>query len=427
MSERKYGFETLAVHAGASPDPTTGARATPIYQTTSYVFDDVDHAAALFNLQKFGNIYSRLTNPTVSVLEERVAALEGGTAACATASGHSAQFLTFLNLMAPGDQIAASTKLYGGSISQMRQSFPQFDWHVAYADPRDPQNFAKIMTARTKAIFIESASNPDGIVPDLEAIAKIAHDHGVPLVVDNTVPTPYLCRPFDWGADIVVHSMTKYLGGQGNSIGGMIVEGGKFDWNNGKFPQMSEPCGAYHGLRFYETFGNFALTVRNKAIGLRDMGPCLSPFNAFLILQGVETLPLRMDRHVQNADKVAAYLNEHPQVAWVSYARLPQNRTANVEKYCPRGLGALFTFGVKGGYEMGIKVVDGVQLLSHVANIGDTRSLIIHPASTTHRQLTPEQQIAAGAGPDVIRLSVGIESVDDIIADLDQALKAAAG
>jgi O-acetylhomoserine (thiol)-lyase len=426
MTEQKYGFETLAIHAGASPDPTTGARATPIYQTTSYVFDDVDHAAALFNLQKFGNIYSRLTNPTVSVLEERVAALEGGTAACATASGHSAQFLTFLNLMGPGDHIVASSKLYGGSISQMRQTFPQFDWNVSYADPRDPRNFERAMTGRTKAVFIESASNPDGIVADIEAIAGIAHAHGVPLVVDNTLPTPYLCQPLKWGADIVVHSMTKYMGGQGTSIGGVIVEGGRFDWDNGKFPALTEPCAAYHGLRFHETFGNFALTVRNKAIGLRDMGPCLSPFNAFLILQGIETLPLRMERHVANADKVAVWLADHKDVAWVSYARLPQNKTPLVDKYCPKGLGSVFTIGVKGGYEMGVKLVDACNLLSHVANIGDTRSLIIHPASTTHRQLTPEQQAAAGAGPEVVRLSIGLESVDDIVADLDQALRKAA-
>ncbi len=426
MSDRRYGFETLAVHAGAAPDPTTGARAVPIYQTTSYVFDDAEHAAALFNLQKFGNIYSRLTNPTVSVLEERVAALEGGTGACATASGHAAQFLTFLNLMSAGDHVVASSKLYGGSISQMRQTFPQFDWHVSFVDPREPKNMELAIRDRTKAIFIESCSNPDGIVPDIEAIAEIAHRHGIPLVVDNTVPTPYLCRPFEWGADIVVHSLTKYMGGQGNSIGGVIVESGKFNWDNGKFPQLSEPCAAYHGLRFYETFGNFALTVRNKAIGLRDMGPCLSPFNAFLILQGIETLPLRMDRHVANADKVAEFLVGHPQVAWVSYARLPQNRTPLVDKYCPRGVGSLFTFGVKGGYEQGVKLIDSVELLSHVANIGDTRSLIIHPASTTHRQLTPEQQKAAGAGPEVIRISVGIETVDDIIADLDQALRRSA-
>lgn len=426
MTDHRYGFETLAVHAGAAPDPTTGARAVPIYQTTSYVFDDVDHAAALFNLQKFGNIYSRLTNPTVSVLEERVAALEGGTAACATASGHSAQFLTFLNLMGPGDNIVASSRMYGGSISQMRQTFPQFDWHVSYVDPREPEAFRRALDDRSKAIFIESCSNPDGIVPDIEAIAAIAHGHGVPLVVDNTVPTPYLCRPFRHGADIVVHSLTKYLGGQGNSIGGIIVEGGRFNWDNGKFPQLTEPCAAYHGLKFYETFGNFALTVRNKAIGLRDMGPCLSPFNAFLILQGIETLPLRMDRHVANADRVAEFLAAHPEVAWVSYPRLPQNRTPNVDKYCPRGVGSLFTFGVKGGYEQGVKLINSVELLSHVANIGDTRSLIIHPASTTHRQLSPEQQKAAGAGPEVIRLSVGIETVDDIIADLDQALRKSA-
>ena len=424
MTERKYGFETLAIHAGAAPDPTTGARAVPIYQTTSFVFDDVDHAASLFNLQQFGNIYSRLTNPTVSVLEERVAALEGGTAACATASGHAAQFLTFLSLMSAGDNIVASTRLYGGSISQMKQTFPQFDWGVRFVDPRDPASFRSAIDGSTKALFIESASNPDGIVADIETIAGIAHEAGVPLVVDNTCPTPYLCRPLEWGADIVVHSMTKYLGGQGNSIGGVIVEGGKFDWSNGKFPMMSEPCAAYHGIRFHETFGSFALTVRNKAIGLRDMGPCLSPFNAFLILQGIETLPLRMERHVANADRLAEWLSGHPQVAWVSYARLPQNRTPIVDKYCPNGLGALFTFGVKGGYEMGVKVVDACELISHVANIGDTRTLIIHPASTTHRQLSEEQQIAAGAGPDVVRLSVGIETIEDVIADLDQALGA---
>jgi O-acetylhomoserine (thiol)-lyase len=422
-----YGFETLAIHAGAAPDPTTGARAVPIYQTTSYVFDDVDHAASLFNLQKFGNIYTRLTNPTVSVLEERVAALEGGTAACATASGHAAQFLTFLNLMSPGDNVVASSKLYGGSIAQMTGTFPQFDWHVTLVDPRDPENFRKAVNAKTKALFIESSSNPDGIIADIEAIAQIAHEAGVPLVVDNTLPSPYLCQPLKWGADIVVHSMTKYLGGQGNSVGGIIVEGGKFDWfQNDKYPQMTKPTPAYHGLVFAETFGTFALTVRNKAIGLRDMGPALSPFNAFLILQGIETLPLRMERHVQNADTVAAWLADHPAVAWVSYPRLPQNRNALLDKYCPNGVGSVFTIGVKGGYEMGVKLVDNCQLLSHVANIGDTRSLIIHPASTTHRQLSPERQIAAGAGPDVVRLSIGLETASDIIADLDQALRKAA-
>ena len=426
MSARSYGFETLAIHAGAEPDPTTGARAVPIYQTTSYVFDDVDHAAALFNLQKFGNIYTRLTNPTVSVLEGRIAALEGGTAACCTASGHAAQFLTFLSLMQHGNNVVASSRLYGGSIAQMTHTFPQFGWQVRFVDPRDPGNFAAAIDEQTRAVFIESVSNPDGIVADIERIADIAHANGVPLVVDNTLPTPYLCRPLEWGADIIVHSMTKYLGGQGNSIGGVIVEGGRFDWANGKFPLMTEPTEAYHGLRFFETFGNLALTVRNKAIGLRDIGPALSPFNAFLILQGVETLPLRMDRHVANADQVAAWLAEHPQVTWVSYPRLPHHRTALLEKYCPRGLGSVFTFGVKGGYEMGVAVVDACQLLSHVANIGDTRSLIIHPASTTHRQLSDEQRVAAGAGPEVVRLSVGLETAEDIIADLDQALAQAA-
>jgi O-acetylhomoserine (thiol)-lyase len=328
--------------------------------------------------------------------------------------------------MQPGNNVVASKKLYGGSIAQMTHTFPQFGWNVRFVDPLEPEGFRAAIDDQTRAVFIESASNPDGIVADMEAIAGIAHAAGVPLVVDNTLPSPYLCQPLKWGADIVVHSMTKYLGGQGNSVGGAIVEGGRFDWGNGKFPLMSEPTAAYHGLRFYETFGNFALTVRNKAIGLRDMGPALSPFNAFLILQGIETLPLRMERHVANADKVAAWLAQHPQVAWVSYARLPQNKTPLADKYCPRGLGSVFTFGVKGGYEAGVRIVDACQLLSHVANIGDTRSLIIHPASTTHRQLGEEEQIAAGAGPDVVRLSIGLETAEDIIADLDQALRAAA-
>jgi O-acetylhomoserine (thiol)-lyase len=427
MSEHAYGFETLALHAGYAPDATTGARAIPIYQTTSYAFENVEHAASLFNLQQFGNIYSRLTNPTVSVLEERVAALEGGVAACATASGHSAQFLVFLNLMTPGTNVVASSKLYGGSISQMKETFPQFGWQTRFVDPRDPQNFADAIDDGTRAVFMESASNPDGIVADMQAIADIAHAHHVPVVVDNTLPSPALCQPIRFGADLVTHSLTKYIGGQGNSIGGIIVEAGNFDWGaSAKYPLMTEPTSAYHGLRFWETFGNLAFTVRSKAIGLRDMGPALSPMNAFLLLQGLETLSLRMERHVANADRVAAWLAEHPQVEWVSYPRLPQNRTPQLDVYCPKGVGSVFTIGVKGGYETGVKMVDACELLSHVANVGDTRSLIIHPASTTHRQLTPEQQAAAGAGPEVVRLSIGIESADDIIADLDQALARAA-
>jgi O-acetylhomoserine (thiol)-lyase len=428
--DRKYGFETLAIHAGAAPDPVTGARATPIYQTTSFVFDDVDHAASLFNLQRFGNIYTRLTNPTVSVFEERVAALEGGTAACATASGHAAQFITFLNLMEPGDEIVASSKLYGGSVTQLSETLPKFGWSARFVDPTDPENFRKAITARTKAVFVESASNPDGFVIDLEAVAAIAHEGGVPLIVDNTMPTPYLFQPLKHGADIIVHSATKYLGGQGNSIGGVVVDGGRFDWTaSGKFKAMTEPTKAYHGLRFAETFGNFAFAVRCKAVGLRDIGPALSPFNAFLFLQGIETLPLRMSRHVENTDKVARFLAGHAQVAWVSYSRLEGHPNhAQARRYMPKGVSGVFTFGIKGDYQMGIRVVEGCELLSHLANIGDTRSLIIHPASTTHRQLDETQQRAAGAGPEVIRISVGLETAEDIIADIDQALtKAAAG
>lgn len=421
---KKPGFETLAIHAGAAPDPTTGARVTPIYQTTSFVFDDVDHAAALFNLQRFGNIYSRLTNPTVSVLEERVAALEGGTAACATASGHAAQFVALLNLMQAGDDLVASRKLYGGSITQFNETFPRFDWRVRFVDPTDPANFREAIGERTKAIFLESASNPDGFVPDIAAIAEIAHGAGIPLVVDNTLPTPCLFRPFEHGADIIVHSATKYLGGQGNSIGGVIVDGGRFDWAaSGKFPAMTEPTKAYHGLRFAETFGDFGFALRCKAVGLRDIGPALSPFNAFLILQGIETLPLRMARHVENADRVAAFLAAHPAVAWVSWPRLPGHPDhARTMRLMPEGFGGVFTFGLKDGYAAGVRLVEACELFSHLANIGDTRSLIIHPASTTHRQLDEAQQRAAGAGPEVIRLSVGLETAADIVADLDRAL-----
>jgi len=421
-----YGFETKSVHAGAAPDPTTGARITPIFQTTSYVFDDVDHAASLFNLHDFGYVYTRLGNPTVSVLEERVAALEGGRAAVAASSGHAAQFLAFFTLMEPGDEFVASRNLYGGSLTQFGLSFKKLGWTCHFVDPSDPENFRRAITPRCKAVFIENLANPGGVVVDIEAVAKVAHEAGLPLIVDNTLATPYLCRPFEWGADLVVHSTTKFLAGHGNSLGGVIVESGKFDWSQGgKFPSMTEPEPAYHGLRFYENFGDFAFTTKARAVALRDFGPAMAPLNAFLTITGIETLPVRMDRHVVNAGKVAAFLETHPKVAWVSYAGLassPHNKLA--KKYLPRGAGAVFTFGVKGGFAAGIKVVESVRLFSHLANVGDTRSLILHPASTTHRQLTDEQRAAAGAGPDVIRLSVGIETADDIVADLDQALAA---
>ena len=422
-----YGFATKAVHSGAAPDATTGARITPIYQTASYVFEDVDHAASLFNLHTFGYIYSRLTNPTVSVLEERVATLEGGRAAVGAASGHAAQFITFFTLLEPGDHFVASRNLYGGSLTQFGLSFKKLGWHCTFVDPNDPENFRRAMTEKTKAIFIESLANPGGIVVDIEAVAKVAHDAGIPLIVDNTLATPFLCRPMEWGADIVVHSTTKFLAGHGNALGGVVVESGKFNWGqNDKFPSLSQPEPAYHGLTFAETFGDFAFTTKARAVALRDFGPAMAPMNAFLTITGMETLHLRMERHCANAGLVAAYLADHPAVAWVSYAGLPGSKyKALQEKYLPAGAGAVFTFGVKGGFDVGCKIVENVRLFSHLANIGDTRSLILHPASTTHRQLTEEQQVAAGAGPDVIRLSVGIEDANDLIADLDQALAAA--
>jgi len=423
-----FGFETRAIHAGTAPDPTTGARVPPIYQTTAYVFDDVDHAASLFNLQRPGFIYSRLTNPTVSALEERVAALEGGRGATATASGHAAQMLSFFAFMEPGDEFLASTKLYGGSITQFGRTFKKFDWHVRFVDPEDPENFRRALTPKCKAIFLECLANPGGVVLDLEPIAKIAHEAGIPLIVDNTLASPYLCRPIEWGADLVIHSTTKFLGGHGNSMGGVVVDSGRFDWaQNDKFQGLTGPEPAYHGLRFHETFGDLAFTVAGHALGLRDLGAAQSPMNAWLTLMGIETLPLRMERHVANTQRIAEFLETHPAVGWVNYAGLPGNRYhALARKYLPKGAGAVFTFGLKGGYEAGVRLVEGVQIFSHLANIGDTRSLIIHPASTTHRQLSEEQQVAAGAGPDVVRLSVGLESVDDLIRDLDQALGQAA-
>jgi len=423
MTEPK--FETLSVHAGAAPDPTTGSLITPIYQTASYVFDDADHAAELFNLQAFGNIYTRLTNPTTSVLEERVASLEGGATALAVASGHAAQMITFHTLMEPGDEFLASTKLYGGSITQFGQAFKKFDWNAIFVDPTDPEDFRKALTPKCKAIFIESLANPGGVITDIEAIAEIAHEAGIPLIVDNTLASPYLCRPFEFGADIVVHSATKFLGGHGNSVGGIIVDSGNFDWSaSDKFKTLSEPNPSYHGMKFHETFGELAFGIACRALGLRDLGPALSPFNAFLITTGIETLPLRMRQHCENALKVAEYLSRHKNVSWVSYAGLEGDAYNTLAKKYMRGGagGAVMTFGIKGGYEAGIKMVENVDLFSHLANIGDTRSLIIHPSSTTHRQLDEVQQVAAGAGPDVIRLSIGIENVEDIIADLDQAL-----
>lgn len=421
MSE--YGFETLSVHAGAQPDPATGARATPIYQTTAYVFEDADHAASLFNLQVFGNIYTRIMNPTNAVLEERIAALEGGRAALAVASGHAAQLIALHTLMSPGDEIVAARQLYGGSINQFSQAFAKFDWHVKWADARDPESFRAALSPRTKALYIESIANPGGIVTDIEAIAGVAHSAGVPLIVDNTLASPYLIRPIEWGADIVLHSGTKFLGGHGNSMCGLIVDSGRFNWGSGKYPTLSEPCPSYHGMKLWETFGDMAYAIACRVLGLRDLGPSLSPMNAFLVLTGIETLPLRMQRHCDNALAVARWLKNSDKVAWVNYAGLEENECYGLHRtYCPKGAGSVFTFGLKGGYDAGVKLVNSVQLFSHLANIGDTRSLIIHPASTTHRQLNDEERARAGAGNDVIRLSIGIESVEDIIADLDQAM-----
>ncbi len=426
MTDRLPGFNTLAIHAGAAPDAATGARATPIYQTTSFVFDDVDHAASLFGLQAFGNIYTRITNPTNAVLEERIAALEGGTAALAVASGHAAEFLTMHALMQPGDEFVASNKLYGGSINQFNHSYKNFGWSVAWAENDDPASFEAAITPRTKAIFCESIANPGGVITHIAALSQIAKKHNIPLVVDNTMATPYLIRPFEHGADIVVHSATKFLGGHGNSIGGLIVDGGSFQWaGDARYPMMSQPRPEYSGMILAETFGNFGFAIACRVLGLRDLGPALSPFNAFLILTGIETLPLRMQRHSDNALAVAQHLSTHPAVSWVSYPGLETDRYHQLAKrYTPNGAGAVFTFGLKGGYEAGVKLVSNLQLFSHLANIGDTRSLIIHPASTTHRQLTDAQKTAAGAGPDVVRLSIGLEDPADLIEDLDAALGA---
>jgi O-acetylhomoserine (thiol)-lyase len=424
MSDPQHGFSTLSVHAGGQADPTTGARATPIYQTTAFEFESTEHAANLFGLKAFGNIYTRIMNPTQDVLEQRVAALEGGSAALAVASGHAAQLIAFHTLLQPGDEFVAGKKLYGGSINQFNHSFKSFGWNVAWADTDDVASFEAAITPKTKAIFIESIANPGGVVTDIAAIGAIAAKHGIPLIVDNTMATPYLVQPFKHGANIVLHSLTKFIGGHGNSMGGMIVDGGNFDWSaSDKFPKLSQPLDEYHGLKLHEALGGISFAIACRVLGLRDLGPAISPFNAFMIQTGLETLPLRMDKHCANALEVATWLQNNDKVAWVSYAGLPGDKYhALQQKYAPKGAGAVFTFGLKGGHEAGVKLVEGTKLFSHLANIGDTRSLIIHPASTTHSQLSDEQKIAAGAAPDTVRISVGIEDAADIIADLEQAL-----
>ena len=421
----QYGFNTLAVHAGTAPDPTTGARSFPIYQTSSYVFDDADHAASLFNLQAPGFIYSRLTNPTVSALEEKLATLEGGRGGTVTSSGHAAETLALFPLMSPGMEVIVANKLYGGTINLMGKSYRKFGWKAIFVDTDNPEDFRRAVTENTRAIFIENLANPGGVVADLEAIAKVANEAGVPLVVDNTMATPFLSQPIEWGADIVVHSTTKFLSGQGNALGGVVIDSGKFPWlGNSKYPSLSEPSPEYNGLTFAETFGDLAYTMYSHAISLRDLGCSQSPMNAWITLNGIETLPLRIERHCSNALLVAHFLEKHPNVEWVSHAGLESSPYYELgKKYLPDGTGSVFTFGVKGGYESGLKMLETVELFSHVANIGDTHSLILHPASTTHRQLSKEQLITAGAGPEVVRLSIGIECAEDLIADLDQALK----
>ena len=425
MSDRKFGFETLCLHAGQIPDAATGARAAPIYQTTSYVFDSADHAASLFNLQTFGNVYTRLSNPTTAMFEERMAAIEGGRAAVAVSSGLSAQMVTLLTLLEAGDHLVSSKTLYGGTYSQFDVSFRRLGIATTFVDFDDVDAIAAAITPKTKAVYAEVLGNPLINVLDIEAVAAVAHAHGVPLIVDNTFPTPFLCRPMEWGADICVHSATKFIGGHGTSIGGVLVESGRFPWDNGRFPGMTEPSDGYHGVKFYETFGDFGFTMKARVETLRTLGPALAPFNSWMFLQGLETLPLRMERHCENALKVAMFLRDHPAVGWVRYPSLPGDQYhERARKYCPRGASSIMSFGIKGGQAAGVKFIENVQFLSHLANVGDAKSLVIHPASTTHRQMSEEQQIAAGVGPDMIRLSVGLETADDILWDLDQALHA---
>jgi O-acetylhomoserine (thiol)-lyase len=424
-SERQFGFATRCLHAGQKPDPATNARAVPIYQTTSYVFNDVDHAAALFNLEQFGNIYTRIMNPTTGVFEERIANLEGGIGALATASGQAAQLLGVINILNAGDQIVSSSTLYGGTFTQFDISFRKLGIDTVFVEPDDPENFRKAITPKTKLIYGETVSNPRINILDIEAVAKIAHEAGVPLMVDNTFATPYLCRPFEWGADIVVHSTTKFIGGHGTSIGGVLVDSGKFPWNNGKFPQFTEPTKAYHGLKYWDVLGGLSYIIKARVEGLRDMGPCMSPFNAFQFLQGLETLNLRMDRHVSNALAVAKFLEDHADVTWVNYASLPSSPYhALAQKYMPKGAGAVMTFGLKGGVAAGRKFIEALKLFSHLANVGDAKSLVIYPALTTHRQLSEDELKLAGIRDDMVRLSIGLEDLDDILWDLDQALSA---
>ncbi len=422
----EYGFDTLQIHAGARPDPATGARQVPIYQTTAYVFRDAEHAAALFNLQEVGYIYSRLTNPTVAALQERMAALEGGVGAVCCSSGHAAQIMALFPLMGPGRNVVASTRLYGGTVTQFSQTFKRFGWSAKFVDFDDLDAVEAAIDDDTRAVFCESIANPGGYITDLDAIAAVSDKAGVPLIVDNTSATPYLCKPFEHGASLVVHSMTKYLTGNGTVTGGVVVDSGKFDWSaSDKFPSLSAPEPAYHGLKFHETFGALAFTFHGIAIGLRDLGMTLNPQAAHYTLMGIETLSLRMQKHVANAKQVASWLENHPAVESVTYAGLPSSPyNDRVAKICPNGGGALFTLALKGGYDACVKLVDSLNIFSHVANLGDTRSLVIHSASTTHRQLTLEQQVAAGAAPNVVRISIGIEDPNDLIADLDQALNA---
>ena len=425
--DRVFKFDTLAIHAGQQPDPVTGSRAMPIYQTTSYVFEDTNHAAELFALQRFGNIYTRIMNPTTAAFEERVAALEGGVGALAVASGLAAQYIALTTLLGPGDQIVASSALYGGTYTQFDITLRRWGVDVVFVDPSDPDNFRRAITPQTRVVYGETIGNPRIDVLDIAAVAEIAHEAGVPLMIDNTFATPALCRPIEHGADIVVHSATKFIGGHGTTIGGVIVESGRFPWDNGKFPGMTEPSPGYHGIRFYETFGVYGYLMKARVENVRDIGPSLSPFSSFLFLQGLETLPVRMARHVANAETVAAFLANHPAVSWVSYPGLPDSPyRALKQRYLPNGAGAVFTFGVVDGRDTGSRFIEQLRLISHLANIGDAKTLIIHPGSTTHQQLTDEQQVAAGVSPDLVRISVGLEDPDDLCWDLDQALRYAA-